>query len=1169
MATLPTNRTTANTPAEHVLDHNTIHSLWNIATTKGDLITVTGAQTYVRLPIGSDGQTLVADSAQSSGMKWASVAALGGVTRLQGTTPATAPLFYVNVKDYGAVGDGVTDDSSAINAALVASPIGSLVVLPADSSETYLINGPIIVPPFKGLMGQHGNRTDNIQTTAVIKIGAAFAGDTGAIRLKDQEEGGYATPNDGVRLYNLTLDYSSAPTATIDGILATGKVHGVIIDNVCVQGAIGGNKPRRGINCQNYTRIDTSVVHPFSWNIWNCLMFQTSDIGYSLQNGQTDCTLFNNESLGCGGSGFVLTACANTQVIGCRAEFCSNGFLLTGSWGTGTGSGGAIFTGCSTDRNTSNGVLINSTGNANHIFNGTMCRRDGRNGNAGGGSFAGFAISSAATPVVINGLTVYPGVDDDGTGANSPQFGFSCTNSSNVIISNSYLHADTTAFNDGGGNTNLRRGLGVLTATGTTAAPTRSTSSPWNNEGTGTIANQTADQAALIITNSAGNTGLALIDVTGSASTSRLLSSLVSGDGQRRYNLRVDGLMEWGDGTAARDVQLSRPAADVLAVGVNDTIRTGVGSTGSRPSASAVGSGSQWYDSTLKTPIWSDGTNWNNAAGSTTSFFSIDGAGTGAVAAAHSGDTVTASSTQAIAIGKFASANTGAEAIAIGGGVSAQAAPQSTAQGSIAIGASDGAAVNGSRASATSSIAIGSGDSATAGALASGAASLAIGIGSTATQAQAIAIGSFALSQTAGNGIAIGAGVDATRSANATSNGAIAIGSNDTAAVNGSRASGAYSVAIGGGTTAQAGAAASASRSVAIGSGSVASQNDALALGGFAASTTGTQTLAIGSGVSAATAAAATAQGAIAIGSSSVGANGAKASGANAVAIGSGDGTATGASAAGTSAISIGKSAGAAGTNGVAIGVSSSASQSGNIAIGGSAQATTSTQAIAIGGGTNSTAAPQATAQGAIAIGASNAAGVAGSRSSGTNSIAIGSGDGTNAGASATGGDTIAIGRLSSATATFGIALGTGASATQAQAVAIGTLTASTTATNSISIGSGATAAQAASATGLDSIAVGSNDTAATNGARSSGAQSIAIGGGTSGAAGASATAAQAIAIGRATTAAFATSVAIGAGAASTKTNQIVLGTSAEEVRVPGYINGTGEVDAITWMGGF
>jgi hypothetical protein len=49
---------------------------------KGDLITATAADTPARLGVGTNGQVLTADSTTSTGLKWASAAAAGGLTKI-------------------------------------------------------------------------------------------------------------------------------------------------------------------------------------------------------------------------------------------------------------------------------------------------------------------------------------------------------------------------------------------------------------------------------------------------------------------------------------------------------------------------------------------------------------------------------------------------------------------------------------------------------------------------------------------------------------------------------------------------------------------------------------------------------------------------------------------------------------------------------------------------------------------------------------------------------------------------------------------------------------------------------------------------------------------------------------------------------------------------------
>lgn len=140
------------------------------------------------------------------------------------------------------------------------------------------------------------------------------------------------------------------------------------------------------------------------------------------------------------------------------------------------------------------------------------------------------------------------------------------------------------------------------------------------------------------------------------------------------------------------------------------------------------------------------------------------------------------------------------------------------------------------------------------------------------------------------------------------------------------------------------------------------------------------------------------------------------------------------------------------GTDSTAIGTGNAASTAYSVSVGSRSGASTGTQAIAIGGGVSTTAAPQATAQGAIAIGSSDGAAIAGARASGANSVAIGSGDSGNPAAIASGAASVAIGWVSSAAGQFGIGIGRLANAAHNSAVAIGSGSA-TTAANQIMLG--------------------------------------------------------------------------------------------------------------------
>jgi hypothetical protein len=382
-------------------------------------------------------------------------------------------LDWLNVVTlYGADPTGAADSAAAIQNALNAAAAGQVVYVPVG---TYQVSAPLIIPAGAVLLGASGWDAFAFgDTGSMIKPSASFSG-TEVLSMADS--GG--VPTQGAVIRNIGLDGSSLP-GTTDGIRAFGPVIKTVIDNVSIANCTGW-----GINNLQNPAVSSGNSRPYNWEVSHVQIHHCAGGGANLPD-HTDATWADVYVLGCGsssGHGFQFTLCpANSHFTNCRAEWTGgtgDGFHLTGAWNTGTGSGGFTMTGCSTDRNQHNGFYCDASGAAPVILTGCTFRRDGRNGAAGGGGFAAVQLSSATVPVILNGVVVFPGVDDNGTGTNSPQIGIVATNSRYLAIDSGWVHAATTAISNGGGNTVFRRNPNVATATGTTAAPAISYDNSW------------------------------------------------------------------------------------------------------------------------------------------------------------------------------------------------------------------------------------------------------------------------------------------------------------------------------------------------------------------------------------------------------------------------------------------------------------------------------------------------------------------------------------------------------------------------------------------------------------------------------------------------------------------------------------------------------------------
>ena len=385
-------------------------------------------------------------------------------SRTQGQTyyflvaASNAPDQVKAKADY--VCDGLADQieiQSAVDAAFAQG--GGIVQL---TSGFFSTSFPITLHPAVTLRGAHGDQIfnpDQLTSGSRIAPDPSFTGGA-VIVLLGQTAGGYGNKSADQRIFHLTILGDSAP-AGVHGIQGSDYIHGVYLEDVAIVRPTG-----KGI----YTFTENGA-QPFSWTMRRVLVDNSVGVGIHLIN-HTDFTGIDVISIGAGADNFVLSNMPNSRMIGCRAEWAEgHGYKIEGDWGTGSGSGGMLFSGCSTDRNHSNGFDITSTGNGPIIIDGCYTRRDGRNNNSGGGGFAGIYAAAATMPLVISGWAQYPGQDDDATGVNSPEIGGYFHGNACVQIDTCYVHANTTGI-DQATNTIYQAG-NIVTATGDTTAPVR------------------------------------------------------------------------------------------------------------------------------------------------------------------------------------------------------------------------------------------------------------------------------------------------------------------------------------------------------------------------------------------------------------------------------------------------------------------------------------------------------------------------------------------------------------------------------------------------------------------------------------------------------------------------------------------------------------------------
>ena len=237
----------------------------------------------------------------------------------------------VNVKDYGAVGDGITDDSAAIALAVAALPSGGTVLFPVG---TYLVSANATFTALTNITwegaGQYASSikipTDNLVFKSPVNVTFSRLGFLGSEVVGNQQsvwvsnytntsfiECYFAGFGAGTNKSGSTCLYMYAGD-TASTTKAVGSSSGGLIQSCTFQGkARATNFGVRvytefaGSTAENIgTRIDSSLFYGFNWNgveiagpktrsvsVGNCQAIQCGLVGFDIDKGANNCTIQN------------------------------------------------------------------------------------------------------------------------------------------------------------------------------------------------------------------------------------------------------------------------------------------------------------------------------------------------------------------------------------------------------------------------------------------------------------------------------------------------------------------------------------------------------------------------------------------------------------------------------------------------------------------------------------------------------------------------------------------------------------------------------------------------------------------------------------------------------------------------------------------------------------
>lgn len=304
----------------------------------------TGAVTLVESDIANLSGDLGGKADDTSVVHLAGTETVTGVKTFQGDAYFKSGRPWVDVRAYGAAGNGSTDDTAFIQAAINSLNSGGTVFFPQG---TYKITATLILTNNLKLQGASRNASTikgNLTTALISAPNTAYslltAGRTLTVRISDLTFDNTSSANAG----SIGIDFTQVSQGVIDSVNVQNVETGIRLHNVCYDCAL--------------TRCDVSDVVT----------------GYEISNGANQHAMYL-----------------------CRANSCTNGFLI--SDGSDSGANAIALNACEAAAFTGIGYHFTCS-TANFV---TSCSMVGCRAESGGLGGTGIQIENLASAVTVIG----------------------------------------------------------------------------------------------------------------------------------------------------------------------------------------------------------------------------------------------------------------------------------------------------------------------------------------------------------------------------------------------------------------------------------------------------------------------------------------------------------------------------------------------------------------------------------------------------------------------------------------------------------------------------------------------------------------------------------------------------------------------------------------------